>query len=344
MKLITLPSDQTVAPLGKVSVQKVEGGIEVSFTILMEPQGREAEGWRTGVALDASASMRGWYGRALEGKVPPDVVKDYTDRGWVHMLEQDGRKARSFEREAYDDAIKQGFLKFSDNVVEPLARNFIAYLAGSFDSQGATSLIYWACGDGRMVEEVGSFSAEQCALLQVKGPAAAPFGTGTHLLPALRCFVEKFADAKRSMFLFVTDGKLDDLNDVVNYTTALARAIEGGSRSPLKCVLVGVGSGIDETQMEVLDNLDTGTTIDIWDHKIASEMRGLVEIFAEVVSENHIVAPTASVLDDKQQIVRKFTDGLPARVTVVLPAAAQSFTVDVAGRQITQNIGRFLAM
>ena len=338
MKAITLPSDQTVAPLGKVVVQEVSGGIQVSFTILMEPQGREAEGWRTGVALDASASMRGWYGRALEGKVPSDVIKDYESKGWVHNIEQDGRKVRSFEQQAYDYAIRQGFLKFSANLVEPLARDFVAYLAGSSDVGGTTTLLYWACGDGRVIEEAGSFTAAQCPLLQVKGPSSAVFGQGTHLLPALRHFIEKFSSAKRGMFLFVTDGRLDDLDEVVNYTIALARAIEGDGRNHVKCVLIGVGTGIDEAQMEILDNLDTGTAIDIWDHKIAREMRGLVEIFAEVVSDNHIVAPTAIVSDDRGQVVKKFTDGLPAKATVVLQPGSKAFTVEVSGRRITQPI------
>lgn len=338
MKLITLPSDQTVSPLGKVIVQHTAGGVQVIFTILMEPQGRDAEGWRTGVALDASASMRAWYGRALEGIVPPEVVKDYDTRGWVRMIDQDGRKARSFEREAYDDAIQKGYLKFSVNIVEPLARDFIAYLAGNFDSLGTTSVVYWACGDGRAIEDLGSFNVEQCSLLQVVGPSATTFGQGTCLLPALKQFVEKFVAAKRSMLVFVTDGRIDDLNDVIAYTKSLAQLIDSRARNPVKCVLVGVGSGIDETQMEILDNLDTGTSVDVWDHKIAKEMRGLVEIFAEVVSENRIVAPLASIYDDRGKLIKKFTDGLPARVSLILPLKSKGFMIDVAGQQINQSI------
>ena len=69
----------------------------------------------------------------------------------------------------------------------------------------------------------------------------------------------------------------------------------------------------------------------------------MVEIFAEVVTENHIVAPTASILDDNGRVVKKFTDGLPARVNVLLPANSKSFTVDVAGRQITQDISHLMS-
>jgi hypothetical protein len=33
--------------------------------------------------------------------------------------------------------------------------------------------------------------------------------------------------------------------------------------------LVGIGDAINESQMEELDDLESGTDVDIWDHKIA---------------------------------------------------------------------------
>jgi len=35
--------------------------------------------------------------------------------------------------------------------------------------------------------------------------------------------------------------------------------------------------------MVELDDLDSGVDVDLWDHKLAAEMRVLQEIFAEVV-------------------------------------------------------------
>jgi hypothetical protein len=304
----------------------------------MEPQGRQAEGWQTGVAMDASASMRGWYGRALEGKVPEAVVRDYEAKGWVETRREDGRKVRSFQKDAYEDAIKKGHLKFSQNVIQSLAQEFIAYLASKLDADGGTTVIYWACGNGEAVEVVGDFTEEQCRLLDVQGPRSTVFGVGTMLVPAVRYFVERFVAAKRGMYVFITDGKLDDLDDVKKFTTALAQSIHSGARNPVKCVLVGVGTEIDEAQMEQLDNLDTGTAIDIWDHKIAKEMRGLVEIFAELVSENQIVAPTASVYDSTGNLVKRFADGLPARAVVDFPPATEWFEIDVGGKRIRQSV------
>ena len=62
-----LPSSMVAREFGEVNVRRQGGEVEVNFTILMEPDGDMAEGWQTGVALDASASMKGWFGRGLRG-------------------------------------------------------------------------------------------------------------------------------------------------------------------------------------------------------------------------------------------------------------------------------------
>ena len=333
-----LPSGMVAREFGEVNVRDAGTHLQVSFTILMEPEGKEAEGWQTGVALDASGSMKDWFGRMLVGKVPPEAAAEYRTRGWLVEKVEDGRSVRAFQREAYEDAQEKGFLRFTPNIVQPLAREFIAYLAGSLDADGGTTVIYWACGDGSAFEVLGDFSEDQCRALEVVGPRGVPFGAGTRLSPAVRYFAERFRDADRGMYVFVTDGRLDDLDDVKRYTTALAREIAAGSRNPLKFVLIGVGGELDERQMEELDDLDTGTDVDIWDHKIAGEMRGLVEIFAEVVTENQIVAPTAFVYDSAGNVVRQFSDGLPARVEVPLPRDSPFFELEVAGRRIRQPL------
>jgi len=140
------------------------------------------------------------------------------------------------------------------------------------------------------------------------------------------------------MYLFLTDGKLDDLTAVKGYTRQLCEEIAAKKRNMIKCVLIGVGDQIDERQMEELDDLETGTNVDIWDHKIASEMRDVIEIFAEVVTENTILAPTARILDASGKVVRQFTDGLPARVSFTMPAASTWFELEVGGERVRQPV------
>jgi hypothetical protein len=333
-----LPSSQVAKEFGEVNVRHTGRDVQVQFTILMEPQGTDAEGWQTGIALDASASMKDWFGRLLQGKVPSDVMDEYERKGWVTRRVEDGRKVRAFESDAYRDAIERGYMRFTPNIVQPLAREFIAYLAGNLDADGGTTVIYWACGDGSAIEVLGDFMAEQCKSLEIPGPRQVSFGAGTRLTPAVKYFVERFADARRGMYLFVTDGKLDDLDAVKKYTTQLCQDIAAGKRNPVKGVLIGVGDQIDEGQMEELDDLDSGTEVDIWDHKIAKEMRALVEIFAEVVDENQIVAPMGIVFDSAGKVVKKFSDGLPAKVSLSLPAGSKWFELEVAGQRIRQSV------
>ena len=99
-----------------------------------------------------------------------------------------------------------------------------------------------------------------------------------------------------------------------------------------------MGPAVDESQMEELDDLDSGTDVDVWDHKIASEMRGVVEIFAEVVDENMIVAPTAKLFDAAGRLVKHFTDGLPARVEFTMPASSPYFELEVGEQRVRQVV------
>ena len=106
----------------------------------------------------------------------------------------------------------------------------------------------------------------------------------------------------------------------------------------MKCVLIGMGTDINEKQMEELDELDSGTDVDVWDHKIAAQMSNILEIFAELVSANRIIAPSARILDASGNMVANITDGLPAEYQFTMPASSSFFVLDVAGKQIKQAV------
>src|SRR5207248_42736 len=151
--------------------------------ILMEPEGAEAEGWQTGVALDASDSMMAAYGKSLvdgpRGAVPEALLKRYQQQGWITVEKRDGRSNSYWTENAFRDAIERGHMRMTENEVEPLARQMTAYLAGGLDADGGTTLIYWACGDGRAFEVVGDITEEQCQTLEVAGPRQTSFGNAT---------------------------------------------------------------------------------------------------------------------------------------------------------------------
>lgn len=334
----TIPSHLTSREFGKVNIRQDGDAYEIQFTILMAPQGKDAEGWQTGVALDASISMKSSFGQRLVGKLPPDVEESYRKRGWLRKEVKDGKPVVLFRQEAYADAQRLGHFRKSPNIVQPLARDFVGYLADELDADGGTTLIYWACGDGSQYEVVGDFTRAQIDDVKIEGPSSCTFGAGTSLLPAMRYFVERFDNAHRGMYLFVTDGRLDDLNALKQYSVDLAQKIARGERNPIKCVLIGVGPGIDEGQMNELDDLDTDVEIDIWDYKLAREMRDILEIFAEVVDEHKIIAPHGVLYDSSGSVVKKYTDGLPARVELRVPRSTEWFELEVAGQRIRQPI------
>ncbi len=142
------------------------------------------------------------------------------------------------------------------------------------------------------------------------------------------------------MYVFITDGRLDDLEEVKQYCVQLAHEIADQKRHDLKFVLIGVGDHIDEEQMEELDDLETGTDLDLWDHKIAKEMKQLAEIFAEVVSETMIIVPGDGIIKDaNENVVKDYRDsGLPALMWFDLPVRSSWFTLHVGKQVVTQPL------
>lgn len=298
----TLPSSNVVMPFGKINIwNQSDGSKKVRAYILVE---RPFEGAKTGIAIDGSASLRPAYGYI---------------KGWLDLI--------------------LPFLRINPNIVEEQARKISGYLAKSVDVDGKTDVIYWATNSGKDgIETVGEISEAQCAKYSFNKPGR--FGTQTRLTPALKYFTDKYKSAKWGMFVFITDGVLDDLADVKSLTIQLAQDISAGKRKPIKLILLGVGPWIQEGQMQELDDLDTGVGIDLWDHKIASEMSQIAEIFTEVVDEKVILAENGLIRDAKGKVIKEYRDtGLPALLEFTLPKGASgAFTLEYGGQIIRQPL------
>jgi len=335
-----LPSNILHKAFSEIDVNEKSNKLEISFSTMVGLSGEMSEGWETGIAVDASVSMVDAFGKGLKGSVPEDIKKKYRKKGWIQTRKHDGKTVHYWKEDAYKDAIKRGYLTQTQNIVEHEARRFSSYLADNLDEDGGTDIIYWACGkDGKSIEEFGELDSQTCLMMEFKGPKNNSFGQETHLLPAVKYFEKKYRSAKRGLFIFITDGQLNDLDDLKNFTGSLAKEIEAGKRNLFKAVLIGIGDEIDEKQMVELDDLDTGT-VDIWDHKIAKKMKDIMEIFAELVDENTIIGPTGAIYDSNGNVVKKYNDGVPARGYFDLPMNSTFFTFEVGDQTIKQTIRR----
>jgi len=294
---------RVVEPFGEVNVYPLPSGQRrVVATILMEPH---REGSQTGIALDGSGSMSKLYGIEAGNRVLSAIF---------------------------------GTPKPAANEITPVAQKLCAYLARKIDADGGTTCIYWAVGPGgSQVQVIGDLTADQ-AEKHLFGPPN-DFGTGTQLLPAVQYFVERFRSAPFGFYVFITDGELHDLDQVMDYSKRLAREVAAGRRNPLKFVLIGIGPSVNERQMEELDDLDSGTSVDLWDHKLAAEMRHLQDIFAEVVDKNARVAEHGQILDPRGRVVKDYAGaGLPAYLEFEMPGDAEYFTLAVNGQLIHQGL------
>jgi hypothetical protein len=335
-----IPNTSLDSAFGKLTALRQNDRIDVVLTVLMEPV--PPEGARTGVALDGSISMQAAYGQIHEpdpDRFTAEAFEELKKNGHAVSKTEDNQELIHFTDEGWDKAIEIGLYRKTQNVVQPFARECVPYLADQIDSTGGTTVIYWACGEqGDEVEIVGDLTAEKAKSADYEGPEK--WGCDTHLLPAMKGFVEMCPDAKWGMYIFVTDGRLADLEAVKQYTADLARAIADKKQNEVKCVLIGVGLEVDQGQMEELDDLPDaiGLTVDIWDHRIAAEMREVKDLFAEVVDENTKVADSGRILDHNDNEVMKYSDMVPQLMKFSLPLDASKFTLIVGNTEITQNL------
>ncbi|MCB1064797.1 MAG: VWA domain-containing protein [Verrucomicrobiae bacterium] len=338
-----IPNSLLNEAFGELNLTRRQNSIDVVLTVLVDPSaGAAGEGWQTGVALDGSSSMQGPFGVSYEWtrQITAQEMDSFVNSGLGSREVVDGQSVISFTEDGMTEMRRLGLLKPCQNEVQEVAQNAIPYLAEKLDEDGGTTVIYWACGAGGSgIEVVGDLSASEAKQAGYSGPKS--WGDGTRLMPAIRYFLDRFKDAKMGFYVFVTDGEIEDFEDVKNFTAQLSRDVSEGTVNDVKLVLIGVGDQINRTQMEELDDLpdELDLPVDIWDHKIASEIRGITDLFAELVDENLTLAPSGRVLDDSNQTIVSFTDGVPALMKFSLPLSATSFTLEISGGgSITQDL------
>jgi hypothetical protein len=297
--IITIPYTKTVNPLGKVVVEYMPDKTKKVKAYLLAEHIRK--GVQTGIAFEASKSMKEAYGyrNGLGGLIS-------------------GQNA--------------------PNLLSLVAQKTGSYLARKVDDDGNTTLLYWATdqqGDG--IEMIGDLSAYEIEKFDFSGPKS--FGEAVKLVPAIRYFVDRFAGANWGMYVFFTQGKIDDLEEVKCYSTQLAKEIATAKRNPVKFVLMGIGSKVNISTLQALDDLDTGTDVDLWDYRIAEDLKDVLEIFAELGDTHTIVASKGKVIGANGHMIADYSaSGVPSLMMFSLPSDAKSFELELGDTKIVQPI------
>ena len=232
------------------------------------------------------------------------------------------------------------FRKPEHNVMQVVASSMAQMLA-DFDSDGETTVIYWATGLlGEAVEILGDMDASAAEKFPFTGPKK--FGTGTKLAPAIKYYTrDRFPSEPWSIFVFITDGVIEDLEEVKELSLEIGQQIAAGKRGFTKFVLIGLGDQVDEVQMAELDDLDyeglktpEGEQVDLWDARNAADMTTLDTVFDECVGENSIIANSATVTDSTGKTVKplrrsSYADGLPALIEFICAPGSTGFAVSI---------------
>jgi len=296
-----LPRADVVEPFTKINYEDTADGSARLIQAFI-PLEKPIEGARMGLAIDGSGSMQNLFGRPARGIIPG-----------------------------------------TPNEVQPVARLMSAYLAKKA-ADGCVTTIYWATGPGGQdIQVLGDLTVGEAENHDFPPPDH--YGTGTQLLPALEYFTDgnQRPDLRKAfwgMYVFISDGAIQDMDSVKQSCTKLAEDINAGRRHDLKLVIIGLGDEVEEDQLNQLDDLETGTDVDLWDAKLAEEMQDLSELFTEVVDEGTIIVPGDGIIKDSSgTVVVDYRDtGLPALLRFALLAGEKSFTLEFGGNVVTQRL------
>ncbi len=220
--------------------------------LVVMPQEAAGSVQRTGLAMDGSRSMLHQYARHL----PP----------WLQ-----GEKNR----------------------IAPAAQSIGAHLARGC-GDGKCALVYWSCGPAQC-DPVGLYDEPSFRSLPLRGPA--DFGRETWMAPMLRYFWEHiFSGADRPCLLVVvTDGDWKDQTETFALTKEICDEVASGSRPLMKVVVVALETEQNRRKLpefremlNQLDNFDSATDVDVWDHKWFDHLRDLNQLYLEFFKERSL--------------------------------------------------------
>lgn len=281
------------------------------------------------------------------GHVRATLLHDPTVEGLDMAIYMDGSASMSGDyayKKKYNNLIDWFFGRNEVNLpnnVEPQVQWILEYLATK-DRNGLLRVAYWACGaSGKDIELVGELKGTDVQNYKFPGPNFQ--GKSTNLAPALKDYVnylrkQMHLGARRGCAVFVTDGEIHDEDDVKRYCNEIAKEMIKGSLPKINFILVGVGEGVNEEQMEEICHEEYPGIGHLWCHRIAEEINEVAELVAVLVDESMTVAGGGRIVDDKGKVLKLYESRLPAVLEFQIPEGAKSFTLEINGQRYTQPI------
>ena len=235
------------------------------------------------------------------------------------------------------------------NEVEMVSRKIGSILC-DVSTQADVSMNYWAIGPGGTEIEViqDGITKADCSSIEITGPKQHTWGTGTKILPPIKHIVEEHLDKAEAAFgVIITDGIIEDEGEAMDYCMKLGRKLVDEKLTELfKLVLIGVGTEVDQEQLERFDDMFEGTDlsedVDIWGSGVATDMKDEADImgvlFGEMMTEETIIAPSGTVSGGSGTVVQNFSDGMPGKFRFTLPKTETSFKIHTPNGEVIQDI------
>lgn len=322
-EVVHLPRELLARVFRSVSFRRIGSQVEVTAVLLAPP----TEEWTTVLAIDASESMRPLWGKTLIGDIPLLIQERYAKQGWMREEVRDGQTLRLLLPEAYDDALANGYLKWTPNEIERPGQQFLELLAGKVDARQVCRLLVFGTGGGPGWLDLGKVTKAEAVDRPLPGDEEFEFGSEARLLPLLQHLVEAATAAPRTLVVVLTDGGFGDAGEVKDFCRQLASQIKAKARNYMKFLAVGVGPHIHRKVFEELEGLEIAPGSDLWDYLPLAEIKEPEDLLSTIFPVDRVVAPAAVICDPNGKVVQEFPQGVLGQVTFRLPADAPGFTI-----------------
>lgn len=271
------------------------------------------------------------------GHVIATLLHDPTVEGLDVALYMDGSASMENEYGPRGILAKLGPVR---NQVEPQMRWMLQYLATK-DKDGFLRTAYWATGDGSQLEQLGDLDGAKAEEYKFPGPKF--YGKATVMLPVLRDYIAHIREevgkgAKRGLAVIITDSQVNDAEDCKAYAAQVAKEITAGRLPMMNFVLLGVGSKVDEEQMEELCHAEYPGVGHLWCHRVADKMEEMAELVAVLVDSTMTVGAGGKIWSSDGSLIKEYEGRLPAVLEFEVPEGCTAFTLEIEGQRFTQPL------